>query len=509
MTQRQAVAPAPGPLEAYAQQFDALFSKRSQREAFRRYLAGLLLPAERNKTLTALANAEPIVGAQQPAVQALQWFLSESTWNAAAVTQRRVEVLRADPATAPDAAGVLVIDETGDRKWGTKTAHVGRQYLGSIGKVDNGVVSVSSLWADEQVYYPLAVEPFTPKQYFARGTADSAYRTKPQIALDLVRQAVAEGLPFRAVVADSFYGENDGFRSGLAQAGRGYVLALRPSHAWWAPVGTVNSLVEAAQTAAWAGPEAPGDSREGEAEPRSSGPPPTGWQPVERPFRDGHRERWWALEVNVGPYGPQRYQRAVVATTDPATLPDLTTWYLVTNLPAPAANPPIAAALPLADLAEVVRLYSLRTWVEQSYKQVKGTLGWNTYQVRTDQAIRRHWALVCCAFSFCWWADGHDRLADGDGPTAAVAALSATETARLAEAEPPPARGKKAVPGGAAGIRVPPAGQLAHGAAPGTGVVGAVDHARTLLARLDDAAAAPTAASAARLGRQRPPHPAL
>ena len=151
MTKRQVATPAPGPVEAYAQHFDDLFSKVNQREAFRQYLAGLLLPTERTKTLTALVNAEPIVGAQDPAVQALQWFLSESTWDAAVVHARQRDLLRIDPATAPDAAGALVIDETGDRKWGTKTAHVGRQYLGSIGKVDNGVVSVTSLWADAQV----------------------------------------------------------------------------------------------------------------------------------------------------------------------------------------------------------------------------------------------------------------------------------------------------------------------------------------------------------------------
>ena len=112
---------------------------------------------------------------------------------------------------------MLAIDETGDRKWGNKTAHIGRQYLGNIGKVDNGVVSVSSLWADERVYYPLAVEPFTPKQHFPRGMADPAYRTKPQIALELVTQAVTDELPFRAVVAESFSGENEGFRSGLVK----------------------------------------------------------------------------------------------------------------------------------------------------------------------------------------------------------------------------------------------------------------------------------------------------
>jgi hypothetical protein len=73
------------------------------REAFRRYLEGLLLPAERTKTLTALANAEPTLGAQPPRVQSLQWFLSESTCDAAAVNARRVALLRRDPTTAPDA----------------------------------------------------------------------------------------------------------------------------------------------------------------------------------------------------------------------------------------------------------------------------------------------------------------------------------------------------------------------------------------------------------------------
>ncbi len=51
-----------------------------------------------------------------------------------------------------------------------------------------------------------------------------------------------------------------------------------------------------------------------------------------------------------------------------------------------------------------MRLYGLRQWVEQGYKQVKQELGWGDFQVRSDRAIRRHWALVCCAFCFCWWA---------------------------------------------------------------------------------------------------------
>lgn len=475
MTKRQAAEPAPGALEDYALAFDDLFERRNAREGFRRYLAGLLLPAERNKTLTALANAEPIVGVHAPRVQSLQWFLSESTWDAAALNARRVEVLRRDPATAPAANGVLVIDETGDRKWGTKTAHVGRQYLGSIGKVDSGVVTVSSLWADERVYWPVSVEPFTPKQHFATGMSDPDYRTKPQIAVDLVRRAVAAAIPFRAVVADSFYGENETFRTGLVQLGLGYVLALRPSHSWWARADQVNSLVEAAQVATWGGVAAPGD-----------------WTAVERTFRDGHTECWWALEVTIGPYGPDRRERAVVVTTDPEALPAPTTWYLVTNLSAPERAPAAAVNLPLTDLTEIARLYGLRNWVEQSYKQVKGALGWSSYQVRSDRAMRRHWALVWCAFSVCWWANVRED-----------AVIPATPPPLDA---PPPAWGEN--------HRVTHAnlsadGDVAVRAAPGSRVAGAVGHAQTLLARLVHAAPATTVTEPARSARARATNPAL
>ncbi|MEU2391824.1 transposase [Streptomyces sp. NPDC007369] len=86
-------------------------------------------PRERNKTLTALAGAEPVAGAQHPAVQRLQFFLSESTWKYEQVNARSLELLLADPATAPHGQGVLVIDDSGDRKDGTATANVGRRFV--------------------------------------------------------------------------------------------------------------------------------------------------------------------------------------------------------------------------------------------------------------------------------------------------------------------------------------------------------------------------------------------
>ena len=81
--------------------------------------------------------------------------------------------------------------------------------------------------------------------------------------------------------------------------------------------------------------------------------------------------------------------------------------------PAPTAHAPPTSPHPPADLAEIVRLYGLRHWIEQSYKQVKDELGWADFQVRSDRAIRRHQTLVNCAFSFCWdtwFAEGPARL---------------------------------------------------------------------------------------------------
>ncbi len=474
MRTRLPVTPAPDPLEAYIQQFDPLFTTRNQREAFRRYLEGLLLPTERNKTLTALANTEPVVGAQHRQAQSLQWFLSESTWDAQVVNTQRLHLLRADPASAPDEHGVLIIDETGDRKDGHKTAHVGRQYLANLGKTDNGVVSVSSLWADERVYYPLELEPYTPAHWFARGKADPAFRTKPQIAVTLVERAVAAHWPCRAVVADSFYGENETFRRGIERLTVGFVLALKPSHCWWHCDEDVGSLAEVAEAAEWMGPEQPG-----------------AWEPVVRTFRDGHTEVWWTLEVDAGPYGPTKYQRAIVVTTDPRQLPAVSTWYLLTNLPAPGSARAAASPLAAASLAEIVRLYSLRMWMEQSYKQVQHALGWAEYQVRSDVAMRRHWVLVWCAFSFCWWHLGQGAEAAPDWMEAGAAQVNGGR-------EPSADAGREKKSGG----REPaaPADLLASRVAAGAGVVGAVAHAQAVLARVVAIAPTTCAPGAAHLG---------
>jgi hypothetical protein len=439
----------------------------AQRRGFRGYLAGLLAPRERNKTLTALAGAEPVTGSKLPAVQRLQFFLSESVWDPEAVNARRLELLRAGPATAPHGGGVLVIDDSGDRKDGSKTAHVGRQYLGRYGKTDNGVVTVTTVWADERVYYPVHAVPYTPAKYFARGKNDPEFCTKLQIGAELAVRARAAGFTFRAVVADSAYGDQDGFRAGLAEAGLPFVMALRPHRGTWARAADAHTPVEAAWALAWGGPQDPGD-----------------WHPVTRNFRDGHAETWYAADAALGGWGPDGVRRLVVATADPGTLPDKATWYLVTNLPRPGGPREVGSAWPAASLAEIVRLYGIRNWIEQSYKQVKDELGWADFQVRSDIAIRRHQALVNCAFSFCWDA----WFADQPG------------SSQPAAPQPGPGRGERGLP-----RRRPAAGAiLAAGAARGPRLAHPVDRAAALVDRMVHGAPAAAAASPDQLSHGRP-----
>jgi hypothetical protein len=265
------------------------------------------------------------------------------------------------------------------------------------------------------------------------------------------------------VVADSLYGENHGFTSGLAQRGVPYVVALKPSHAWWAPVEAVGAVWEVAGQGGWVSPEQPG-----------------AWLPVERHFRDGHTTTWWALEGIAGPYGPERMRRLVITTPDPATLPETATWYLATTLP-----------LERADLAEVVRLYGLRNWVEQQYKQVKGSLGWSHYQVRSDRAMRRHWALVQCAFAFCWWADG--QTGDPAEPELTPPQDAPTQS-------PPGERGGKDAPDPGSSVAAAVA-LLARGAAAGARLAGTGTRPVALLAGLERPPTAGGAAGSPRLGR--------
>jgi SRSO17 transposase len=167
--------------------------------------------------------------------------------------------------------------------------------------------------ADEQVDYPLHVRPSTLAARLVGGKQDPALRPKPQLALELVAAARAAGMPFRAVVADSLYGEHPEFTRTLWQADIPLVLAVKPSQVVWTPPPEPESPWEAADRLRWGK--------------RDDAQHPGAWTAVVRRFHDGHEETWWAVDLQLGgSYGPQRSYRLVVATSDPRTRPKASTW---------------------------------------------------------------------------------------------------------------------------------------------------------------------------------------
>jgi hypothetical protein len=115
-----------------------------------------------------------------------------------------------------------------------------------------------------------------------KGNSDPAFRTKPQIAAELVKRAREASIPFRAVVADCLYGENPDFQGALWRRSVPYVLSLRPHKVRWAEGKAAHTPEEATQRMVWNSEEDPG-----------------AWKSIVRTFTDGHTEEWWAAEVTT------------------------------------------------------------------------------------------------------------------------------------------------------------------------------------------------------------------
>ena len=250
-------------------------------------------------------------------------------------------------------------------------------------------------------------------------------------------------------------------------------MALRPRRGTWARDADAHTPVDAARALAWGGPDDPGD-----------------WQPVTRTFRDGHAETWWAADATLGGWGPDGVRRLVVATADPAGQGHL----VPGHQPAPArrsprSRQPAPSSRPGRDHPDLRHPQLDRAELQAG----KDELGWADSRVRSDIAIRRHQALVNCAFSFCWDAWFHDHPAPH----------------QPAAPRPGPGRGER----GAARRRSRAGAVVAAGAARNTRLAFPLDRAATLVACMVHGAPATAAAGPDELGRGRlrpaPLHPEL
>jgi SRSO17 transposase len=241
----------------------------------------------------------------------------------------------------------LCIDETGDEKKGKTTDYVAHQYIGNLGKLENGIVSVNAYGILDGITFPLLFKIYKPRKRLKPG---DTYKTKPELAVEIIEELLSWGFRFTVVLADSLYGESSDFIAELEKRQLKYVVAIRSNHGVWLPAG---------QRVRY-----------------------TNWRPFERIFSNGKQQTRYIREIIFGKRGKIRYYQL---TTDPKTLPVESTWYIMTNLQGKIQQ-------------TVGNTYGLRTWIEYGFKQTKNELGWAHYRVTDYASIERWWEIVCCAY---------------------------------------------------------------------------------------------------------------
>ncbi len=208
-----------------------LFAAPSVAASANAFLDGLL-GGERRKTGWMRAEA-----AGDPGPWRQQAILGRSHWDADALRDV-VRDLAIETLASPDAT--LVLDETGFLKQGKASCGVGRQYTGSAGKITNCQIGVFAAYVsdqghafiDRQLYLPKAWSGDPARRRAAHVPDEIAFATKPQLALAMIQRAIAAGVPFAWVAADSIYGVGE-IEMALRRAFKGYVLGVTGQHSFW------------------------------------------------------------------------------------------------------------------------------------------------------------------------------------------------------------------------------------------------------------------------------------
>ncbi len=212
-------------LAVFVDGFAGCFGRRKRQDAARRYVKGLLSDAKRK-------NMQCMWGriTDRGDYQALQHFITHSTWSSQLIWQRLRQKI-------PVRKGVLIVDDTGIPKRGEHSVGVQRQYSGTLGKVGNCQIVVSTVLKSRRCTWPIAMELYLPEKWANDESRRDAvgipehirFRTKWEIALEQIDQAIESGIEVQCVAADSGYGDCVEFRNGLADRDLYYVVAIRSS----------------------------------------------------------------------------------------------------------------------------------------------------------------------------------------------------------------------------------------------------------------------------------------
>jgi len=378
-------------LQQFLEDLTEPMGRRERRHGARVYLEGLLLDGERK-------SMEPMAARVGADVQALRQFLGQSPWEVEEV-QRRLARKVVDLLSEPE---LWIIDETAFPKAGEHSVGVGRQYCGPLGKVANCQVAVSLHWSSTETSCPILWRLYLPKEWLedseraaeVKLPSGTAYRSKTELALEMIDQALGWELPRLPVVADSFYGNDFGFRQALRERRLPYAVQVEPTTVVWTE-----------------DPNRPWPTPKPRGRPRTY--PPLAALPRPQDLRALAEQLptsvWRTVAWRQGSRGPQRSRFAMISVwaahgwrkrEHPPRVPE---WLLV-EWPQDSQEPIKYWLAQLGSqslgLRRLVCIAKARWRVELDYRELKEELGLDHYEGRQWLGWHHHVCLVSIAYAF-------------------------------------------------------------------------------------------------------------
>ena len=367
-------------LEALHERIAGRFGRREPRQRGLAYLKGLLGAVERKN---GWQLAEYAGDATPDGVQRL---LATYCWDADGVRDDLREYVVEH---LGDPAAVLVVDETGFLKQGSRSVGVQRQYSGTAGKIENCQIGVflaygskgGRTFLDRELYLPQGWAEDGGRRQEAGVPEEVAFRTKGQLARVMIARALAAEVPFGWVAGDTVYGNDRRLRRWLEEREISYVLAVKSNEPLWA-----NTEDGSAQVAAW------------------------------RLAQGIPDDQWQRLSAGEGSKGPRLYDWGRVSIR-PWPEPDQGHWLLVRRSITDPEDLAYYACYGEADtpLVELVRVAGTRWIIEDGFKEAKQEVGLDEYQVRRWTGWYRHITLALLVHAFLAVARFHATAADAKG----------------------------------------------------------------------------------------------
>jgi len=381
-------------LKGFHEVFSDCFHRSESRGHFFRYMVGQFSELERK-------SIEPIaLNVEDGNVRPMQRFISDAEWADDKILNKYHSLINEDLGSSE---GVLIFDESGFIKKGNDSIGVGKQYCGSIGKVENCQVGVFLAYASPYGYALLDKRLFIPEKWFSddyrlRRTKcnlpeDIDFKTKPQLAIDMLNSIVEEEiLPFKYVLGDSLYGSSPQFIAAVESC-----------------VGVTYFVEVASDTRCWLKRPITREKQykyKGEIRSKTvlekTENKPIAVSTLAESINDFF---WYRRKVSEGTKGPIKYEftrrRIILSYKD---LPQKTVWLIIRRTigDQPVYKYYLSNAATSARLSLFVWLSGIRWAIEQCFEETKSELGMDHYEVRKYTGWHHHMLVSMLAHFFLW-----------------------------------------------------------------------------------------------------------